>query len=303
MCIAITFGGHVMSDESGALLADLRALRHRTRADRHGYAFPLLLFGALVLAAPLLYAPGDGSWTPPGTLARFFGTQSGLDKASPNLIAWYWLAVIAVGVGGTVWWYRRRAERIGVATDTRGVVVGALAALGGFVVGANLLLAMATPALYSEPATNLPIMAGSAVGAGLAGYRSTRAGRTDGQRGFWLFLTALFAASAFAAIGVYLHTGMTALVVIAVVLVALAWLERSVLLGVVAGLFTLAAVPANHQLWYWDFPDLFHDLGWTVAVTDVRAYTLQTVLVPAVVLLAGGVVAAVRRVPAGGRDD
>lgn len=299
--------GVTVSDEPGVLLAELRELRHRSRADRHGYAFPLLLFGGLILAAPLLYAPGDGQYTPQGSLAAFFGIQSGMDKASPNLIAWYWLATIVVGVAATAWWYHRRAERVGIATDTRGVVVGALAALGGFVVGANLLLSLpsreTSGALYSEPATNLPILFGSALGAGVVGYWSTRRGRTIARRGWGLSLTALLATATFATVGVYLHNGMTALIVIAVVLLTLAWLERSTLLGVVGALFTLAAIPANHQLFYWDLTDLFGRLGWSAGVEDVRTYTLQALLVPAAILIAGGVVAAVRHVPAGGRDD
>lgn len=296
-----------MSDEQGALLAELRELRRRTRADRHGYAFPLLLFGALILAAPLLYAPGDGGYTPQGTLAGFFSIQSGMDKTSPNLIAWYWLASITVGVAGTAWWYHRRAERTGVETGTGPVVVGALAALGGFVAGANLLLSLpsreAGLALYSEPATNLPILFGTAAGAGAVGHWSTRRGRTVTQRGWGLFLTALLATATFAAVGVYVSNGMVALVVIAVVLLTLAWLERSRLLGAIGVLFTLASVPAVHQIRYWDFNDLFGRLGWSADVTDVRTLTLQALLVPAVILIAGGVLAASRTIPAGGRDD
>jgi hypothetical protein len=36
---------------SADVLADLAALRRRTRGDRHAYAFPLFLFGALILWA------------------------------------------------------------------------------------------------------------------------------------------------------------------------------------------------------------------------------------------------------------
>jgi hypothetical protein len=82
------------------VLAELGELRHRTRADRHALAVPLLVFGALILVAPLLYT--TGAFGEPGPLARFLGVQLGVDKANPNLIAWYWLATLAGGVAATV---------------------------------------------------------------------------------------------------------------------------------------------------------------------------------------------------------
>jgi hypothetical protein len=295
-----------MTDQPAALLGELRELRDRTRADRHAYALPLLLFGALILAAPLLYAPGGGAYTAQGTLARFFGIQYGMDKANPNLIAWYWLATIAVGVMATAWWYRRRAQRIGVATDARGVMISAVAALAGFVTGANLLLSLTSSdtggSLYSNPAANLSILTAGVAGAVATGYWSTRRARTVTARGWGLFLTALFTTVAFAAVGVYLSNGMSALIVIAVVLLTLAWLERSTLLGVVGALFTLAVIPANHEIFYWEFRNTFEWFGWSSDVTDVRVHTLQTLLVPAVILIAGGAVAMPRTTRPGGRD-
>jgi hypothetical protein len=273
-----------MSD-AATFLAGVDAARARARVDRRGYAFPLFLFSGLLLVAPLLYVPGHAV-SEPGTLEVLLGIQGGADKAHPTLIAWFWLATIVGGVAATVWWYRRRGQRVGVETDTRALVTAGVAATVGFVVGSWLL-----GDLYSAPATNLTILVGAAVAAVVAIRRSPLA-------------CAVFATVAFAALGVYSHNGMRGLLVIAVLVLTLAWLDRSVLLGVVGALFTLAAIPANHQIFYWDLSRLFNRLDWESGV-DGQLPVCQQLVVPAMILLGGGIIAAARgrRVPAGGRDD
>jgi hypothetical protein len=224
-----------MSDAPHAVLAELRELRHRTRADRHAFAVPLLVFGALVLVAPLLYTTGE--FGEPGPLARFLGVQLGVDKANPNLIAWYWLATIVGGVAVTVWWYRRHGERTGVETGTRTAVTAVAATAAILVLGA----------LDPVPGK-----------------------------------------------------GFTALSMIAVLVIALAWLERSVLLGVVAGLFALAVVQADHAMWPWDMGSVFRSVGWPAEEGPQAVF--QLLLLPGLILLAGGVAGTLvaRRVS---RDD
>ncbi len=286
------------------LLEDLRSLRARARQDRHGYAFSLLLFGVLILAAPLVYAPsGDedypyAMWDPRveggNLLVRIFRTEAGFDPASPTLVAWYWLVVLVVGFGATAWWYRRRAARIGVETDTRAFLVAAGSGFVGVFLG-TYAFSGAAMRLHGAWQVNLTIIVGSAALAGLAAWWCVRRPAT---RVLAVFVASAFAAVTFSAIGVYTNRGYSALLVIAAGLLALAWLERSVLLGVVSVLFTLAAVPTTTMiatpLVRLDPSGLFYLIGVEVDYHNLRLMVLQELLLPGLVLLVGGVVAAVR---------
>ena len=79
----------------------------------------------------------------------------------------------------------------------------------------------------------------------------------------------------------------TALLVVAVGLLALAWQERSVGLGVTAAVFTAAAVVANT----YDVTNLAYRVGWDV---PYELHHVPNLVLPAVVLL-GGAAAAVLR--------
>ncbi|GAB1508867.1 hypothetical protein [Actinophytocola sp. KF-1] len=288
-----------MTDTAG-LLAELRTLRQRAREDRHGYAFSLLLFGALILAAPLLYAPADrtdysaDSFDPAPTkadnvLVQIFRTMAGPDPAHPTLIACYWLFVLVAGFGATAWWYRRRAARIGVETDTRAFLVAAAAAFAGFFLGTYVFSRYAT-SLYGAWQVNLSLMFGSLALAVLALWWNRR---LPG-----VFLASVFGAVTFSTIAVYTNKGFSALLVIAGGLLALAWLERSGLLGVVSVLFTIVAIPSTamiiNPVVVLDPGYVFYLAGWQYDWADTRMYALQQVFLPAVVLLVGGTVAAIR---------
>jgi hypothetical protein len=113
------------------LLDELSALRRRARRDRHGYWLPFLLFGVIVAAAIPLYLPARCgfacSWSvddlpsvwhwlhPTGqaTRAFAFGDHPSLWKDL------YWMVALTVGFLATVWWYRWRAGKVGVETSTR----------------------------------------------------------------------------------------------------------------------------------------------------------------------------------------
>ena len=284
-------GGRGGEPDAATLLSDLTALRQRTRADRHGYAFPLFLFGGLILLAPLLYA-ADGQSEEGGVLARVFRTNAGQDPTSPTLIAWYWLATLVVGSLSTAWWYRRRANRTGVETDTRAFLLAAGAAFAGFLLGVYLLGEVASE-LYGAWMVNVPLILGSVAAAGVATFWSTRPDRPTVQRTAGMFVAAVFAALAFTAIGIYANM-FSALYVIAVGLLVLAWLERSVLLGVTGVLFTLTAIPATMSVrvlgMYVDARAIFHHLGFEAPGLQVEV--LQTLLLPAAILLIAGAVAA-----------
>jgi hypothetical protein len=296
MCIAITLGVLMSQD----LLTELGELRRRTRTDRHAYAFTLLLFGVLILAAPLLYVPTpvpdtssdgfDPQASGSNPLVRIFRTEAGWqDPAHPTLIAWYWLLVLVVGFGATAWWYRRRATRVGVETDTRGLIIAGAAAFAGFFLSTFVFWRYAL-SLYGAWQVNLSLMFGSLVLAGLVVWR------VRGTLG--VFLASVFGTVTFSSIAVYTNKGFSALLVIAGGLLALAWLERSVLLGVVSVLFTLAAIPTTAMIhtvgMYLDPAALFARFGWGKYGMDLRVYALQQLLLPAAVLIVGGTVAAVR---------
>jgi hypothetical protein len=286
------------------LLGDLDALRRRTRADRRGYAFPLFLFGALILLAPLTYvtelipvvegefqlmevAAERGPF--PQFVPRFFFDLF----VYPELIGWYWVLTIIGGLAATHWWYRRRARRFGVEGDTRLLVVGTGTALLGFLFFSTVLEIVShrltRSGLYSTPDVNLPLMFGSAAVAAIVLAWGSRPRRTERARTASVFAGGLFAALAFAALAVYMIYGFSALLVIAVALLALAWSERSVLLGVVGLLFAGVSLVVN----LYSVENLYYDLGWYVS--GGRLLALQYLLVPGLVLLAGGAVAALSR--------
>jgi len=277
------------------LLGDLAALRRRTRAARRGYAFPLFLFGALVLLAPLTYVtrplPPSGDQVVfidagPGAFPQFVPPFFVEPLAHPDLIGWYWVLTIVGGLLATRWWYRRRAERSGVEGDTRPLFIVAGTALLGFLF-ISTLLTIASPdmvrnGLYSTPEANLTLMAGSAAAAAGVLVWGSRPGRSERARTAAAVVGGLFAALAFAALGVYLIHGFSALLVIAVALLVLARSERSVFLGVVGLLFAGLSLLVN----LYNVENLF---GWDYSGGQILA--LQYVLVPGLVLLAGGAVA------------
>jgi hypothetical protein len=86
--------------------------------------------------------------------------------------------------------------------------------------------------------------------------------------------------------------------VIAGGLLVLTWLERSLSLGVVSVLFTLAAVPTTAMIVnptvVLDPGYVYAQLGWEVRWEDTQLYTLQQLILPAAVLLVGGTIAALR---------
>lgn len=276
------------------ILADLDALRRRTRDDRHAYVFPLFLFGALILLSPVLYA----STLPPDEFELVivdtgpFPQFTSIGQRYPDLVGWYWVATIIGGLWLTTWWYRRRARRHGVETDVRVPAAAAVAALVGFLMWQPLFGILLHELFddyfgaYSTPAVNLPILFGSAAGAAAAGLWSTR--RTGWTRTAGVAVAAFLATVFFGAVGAYLIRGYAALVIIAAALLVLAWVERSVLLAVVGGLFTATALLVN----LYDMQNVFYRLGWQAGWND-QASTLQVMLLPGLILVAGGVTAVV----------
>jgi hypothetical protein len=288
------------------LLGDLDSLRARTRADRHGYAFPLFLFGGLILLAPLTYVweprpendPYGLQYAGPGPFPQFTPLHGNV--VYPGLIGWYWVLTIIGGMAATSWWYRRRALRLGVETDTRVPFVATGAVLAGILLWQPVLEHLADNVgrgirLYSAPWLNLPILFGSTVLATAALAWAFRPQRSDRQRAVGVFVGVLLASLTFATVSVYMIKGFSALLVIATGLLVLAWWERSVLLAVVGTLFAAVSIPANHWLWQWDTDEVFASLGWYPHWDDAQSYALQNLLVPGLILVIGGAVAALSR--------
>jgi hypothetical protein len=110
----------------GLLLADLARLRRQTRAARHAYWFPLILFGLLTCGAAPLYVVAAAA--PPASGAHVFDSAPILLGGTPFgtstfFIGWYWAVALVGGYLLTLLWYRRHAGRAGVWTPARGYLI------------------------------------------------------------------------------------------------------------------------------------------------------------------------------------
>jgi hypothetical protein len=212
------------------VLAEVGALRRRTRAARHAYWLPLLVLALAHLAAVPFYLwtrVDDPPADPLGQVASgpvYYGPE-------PDRIGSYWLgALLLVGLV-TVGWYRRRGRQVGVEGRVTGAVVAAVVAVIAYAV-----LRLLPLSAYPFP--------------------------------------------------VYLPE-FGALLVVAVGLLALAWLERSRGLLAVATLYSAAAVLANTYT-------VSNVGGGFWGAGDSRYMFLPALLLPAVILLAGGLAAGTR---------
>ena len=119
-------GGADPEGEPGRLLGDLARLRRQTRAARHAYWFPLVLFGLLTCGAAPLYVAAAAPRDTSGALVTGRGPlllNGFLPGGGGFYIGWYWAAALAGGYLLTVVWYRWHARRAGVATPARGYLI------------------------------------------------------------------------------------------------------------------------------------------------------------------------------------
>jgi hypothetical protein len=110
------------------LLGEMKALRRQTRAARHAYWLPLVLFGLLTCASvPFYIQPvfptGTGSFEVgrAGLALPFFGGYAGFLTQSA---AYYWMAALLGGLLLTQLWYWWHARRVGLATSARACIIG-----------------------------------------------------------------------------------------------------------------------------------------------------------------------------------
>jgi hypothetical protein len=108
--------------------------KRRARQARRAFWFPLLLFGALVLGAALLYRypnyEGTNTVLPTRGLGRIGDFAGGFFLRDPGLVSWYWLLGLPFGYVVTVAYYRWRARRKGIASPVLPYVITGVALLG-----------------------------------------------------------------------------------------------------------------------------------------------------------------------------
>jgi hypothetical protein len=106
------------------LLDEMALLRRRTRAARHAYWFPLVLFGVLICASAPLYIPPNqtsGTVTRPEPWMPLLGGFPGFFVS--GYLGYYWLTGLFAGLLLTLLWYRRRARQVGLATPALGYII------------------------------------------------------------------------------------------------------------------------------------------------------------------------------------
>lgn len=304
-----------MSSESAVtLLQDVDALRRKTRVDRSGYWLPMLLMGLLILAAPLVYrtqvfSPPTKSGVlviqePSTPVFHISGTNiffaplrlfagMGIDVDNPTAVAIFWLCVVVVGMVATVAWYRWRGRRVGIEVPVRPFVLVGVAGLL-YLLGILPLFTSLVAYQYLGYYTSLDFWVSAVVFVLLAGVAilALRT-RRSGKRPIWQvgvavisIVVALLAASdllLFATI-----QGYAPVLVIALALLALAAIERSLGCTIIAVLFFFTALFTN----LYDVENLAYYVHLPYNL-NVQLLVLYHVLLPALVLIAGGTVGAI----------
>ena len=267
-----------MADDPAELLDELAGLRRRARDDRHGYWFPLLLFGILSFGSIPLSQPdlhptdhlvegGPGWWINP--LIHLGMTY---EVRHPLALELYWLGALIAGLVATVWWYRWRAQRVGVETSTgtyaQVAVFGSVAVLFGIPLSTSLFFEY-SPIYPTLPVVSVVMLV--LLGLAVLAFRARRARPLFVPLGLVLVSIALSLLQ-LPDIGVDLGMGgMAQFLVIALGLLTLAWIERSVLCTVIAVVFAASVLIVNNS------PMKIDALGGA-----------QDVFLPATVLVLGG---------------
>jgi hypothetical protein len=291
----------VPETEPAALLDEVGALRKRTRRERQGYWFPLVLFGVLILVAPFVYAAGQRPIDDfePFLLVRVDGMvfqPFGLFDVGPFLtssplaLVVYWVAVIVAGTLVTVGWYQWRATRVGLQPRVLTYVYWVLAALLICALPVSFLTLWAEGAFHTQ--SDAPLVwlgVATLVLGGVLAVLGVRGERSIARRIALVIGIVLLLAGCSVSAGNANTHGFGALLVLAVGVVGLAWMERSAWCGIVAAAFIGAALLAN----LYDMENVYFDVfGFTTStLLDVFA----NLALPGVVLIVGGIVALVMK--------
>ncbi|UOX91849.1 hypothetical protein MUY14_14905 [Amycolatopsis sp. FBCC-B4732] len=262
-----------------ALLDEMTRLRARARADRHAYVPPLLLFGVLVLLAPLWAEGGPPRF---GLAGVWFGTPLQL----------YWLAVVVGGFLATAAWYLYRGHRSGVRTPIRGYLAIGLVGVLGVSLGLPVVESFAyrvARSPYAQPSFTVPVAAVALLaGAGILGLRTRLDGRGARGAATAAAMVCGFVVLAMLDLALAPARPYAPLLTIALGLLGLAWLERSRVLGVVSGLFAASALLVN----LYNVQHVFFHLGLFARYEGEATMAFTNTLPPGLVLLAGGAFAA-----------
>ena len=247
--------GAVTTDGGTNGLDDIRRLRATARRDRQAWPFALVVLGLVViLAAPFYVArtPGAG----PTVVVLTSDTLGPLAEIGPPFAAlglWagvYWIVALVAAGLLIAVHYRRTAARRGIAGPLWPVAATGIVLLVLLVALTPRILNLLSPSPTSSLST----------GAGLPAAET-----------LWL-------------------RGLTPLLVVALIVVVLAWTERSIWLAAVAAGYLALALVAN----LYDLSNLGYRAGWPPAG---RFDLLPNLLLPGLVLLvAGAAAAALRRV-------
>ena len=287
----------------------------RIAQDRNGYWFPMLLFGFLILLAPFVYQPSGSIgtadvWNPavtasthiPGIAFAPLQTFATGDSTSgdPMSVALYWFCVAMFGPMISLFWYHRRARQRGVPPQTGWHLLYACSTLALYVVLFPVIefIALNTRTNAARPG-NMDFVYFLTVGAFLLGLtiagiaaRPARTGRQLPPRrwtvaAIGVLLSVVAAALIEFTAYVQPRNGYGALLIIAVGLLALSLVERGRVCLTVAIAFTGAALLANLV----GLRSLLHWLGFQVQGHWTSVETaFGNLLLPAAVLLAGGVI-------------
>lgn len=277
-----------MTEDPKGLLVELAAMRKRTRADRHGYWLPFLLFGLITLGATPFYAPKlcvesgvdpelveprvcswsstDLPWLyhwlhPTGQMS---GPVFGLHQ--PGIAAdLYWIVALLCGYLAVVWWYRWRAAQVGVETPTRLYAQVTIFMLVLPLIGVPALSELVFGRIGWQIA--LPVTIAVIVAATWR-VRSVR---------FTLAVLLLFGLAHFATVYPY-----GPMFVLAAGLIGLAYLERSTICTVTVAIFAATVLFVNEAGRF--------SFYWPHTVEQIASTAL-----PAFVLLIGGIIGSVRR--------
>ncbi|GHE82132.1 hypothetical protein GCM10017786_11070 [Amycolatopsis deserti] len=261
------------------LLDEMARLRARARADRHAYVPPLVLFGVLVLLAPLWSDGGPPKFAVAGV---WFGAPLQL----------YWLVAVVGGFLATAAWYLHRGSRSGVRTRIGGYLAIGLAGVLTMSLGMAAVASFhSRPGLvpYTQPSFTIPVGAGAVLAlGGVLWLRSRLGGRT--ARGVASAAAVIFGCGALGMLDLHFAPARpyAPLLAIALGLIGLAWLERSPVLGVISGIFAASALLAN----LYNMQHAFFHLGVFARYEGPETMAFTNTLLPGLVLLAGGAAAA-----------
>jgi hypothetical protein len=285
--------------------------------DRNGYWFPMLLFGLLILAAPLVYQTSgpsdvDSVWNPAvGSSPQISGLafaplqQFGTCDAAlgdPMSVALYWFCVVMFGPLISLVWYHLRARRSGSAPQTGWHMLYASTSLALYVVLFPVIefVMLRMPENSSSTLSrgsvlllDLLTVAGFVAGLAIAAVAAVprRFGRRLSSRRWTVSGLGMLLAIASAATMEFLtylqpRNSYAALLIIAVGLLALSLVERGRVCVVIAVLFTVAALVVN-LVGAGSVADWFgvSDEKWSSMTT-----AFANLVVPAAILLVGALI-------------